>query len=92
MSRLNQLPHQRSQALLAISLVTMALGSVVIALAIYQDMWPIVQFSFAAVSFAFAIAIQVSSHDETVKRAILVICGFFAPIWFIVTGILWLSG
>jgi hypothetical protein len=92
MARLNQLSHQRSQALLAVSLVTIALGSVLIVFAIYRDMWPIVQFAFATVSLAFAIAIQVSSHDETVKRAILVICGFFAPIWFIATGILWLSG
>lgn len=92
MPRHSQISHQRGQYLWTCSIIGAVFSSLVIILGAYTGRWVIVQFAFAALSIACTSCVLLGSHDESVKRAILVTCGLLAPIWFIITALLQLSG
>jgi hypothetical protein len=84
--------NQKAQLLLAASITLMVTSLGTICIAVYEERLVVVQFAFAVFSVAVAISVQLSSHDDSVKRAVMIICGVLAPIWFIITGISRLSG
>ena len=83
---------QTPSYLWALGIAGVVISAVILAVSAFQGWHAVVQFAFAALLVSFTICILLGSHDDALKRGILVTCGVLAPLWFVIMGLIRLSG
>ena len=83
---------QTPSVLWSIGIAGIIISCVILAISAIQEWHAIVQFAFATLLVSVTICILLGSHDDALKRGILVTCGVLAPLWFVIMGLIRLSG